>query len=198
MHRCFTGEKMRTAAVIQAAGKGSRFHSDQYKLLAPVSGIPMILRTLDPVMQAAFDEIIVVIGAHCDEMRRTLLDYPVKIIENKEWESGQSSSLSAGVRAIKNTSDRACLMLGDQPFLKAETLRALLTSSDNHPSEIIVPFYQEKRGNPIIVPSSRYDQLLELTKGDQGGKQLLITAGYYELSVADEGILRDIDTVSDL
>ena len=37
---------MRSAAVIQAAGKGSRFHSGQYKLLTPVDGVPMILRTL--------------------------------------------------------------------------------------------------------------------------------------------------------
>ena len=63
---------MKNAAVIQAAGKGSRFHSDQYKLLTPVAGVPMILRTLDPVLHAGFDEIVVVVGFHAAEMQDAL------------------------------------------------------------------------------------------------------------------------------
>ena len=194
-----TGEDtMRTAAVIQAAGKGSRFHSDQYKLLTPVDGVPLILRTLEPVLRVGFDDVVVVVGFHAEEMRKVLVDYPVRIIENKNWEEGQSTSLSAGVRAVSGSSDRVCLLLGDQPFLHAETLRALMAESDAHPEEIIVPFFKEKRGNPILVPSRFYALLLELTKGDMGGKQLLKTVGYRELSVEDPGILRDIDTVEEL
>ena len=189
---------MINAAVIQAAGKGSRFHSDQYKLLAPVAGVPMILRTLDPVLHAGFDEIVVVVGFHAAEMRDALADLPVRIVENTEWEAGQSTSLSAGVRAVQDSSDRACLLLGDQPFLRTDTLQALLKESDEHPEEIIVPFFQEKRGNPIVVPAVYYEKLLGLTAGDEGGKKLLKTVGYRVLPVKDPGVLRDIDTVGEL
>lgn len=189
---------LKSAAVIQAAGKGSRFHSNQYKLLTPVNGSPMIIRTLEPVLQAGFDEIVVVTGAHADKMRDALAGYPVKIIVNPEWEKGQSTTLSAGVRAIAGTSDRACLLLGDQPYLKKETLSALLRESDKYPDEIIVPFYQGKRGNPIIVPAARYALMLELSQGDNGGKQLLATVGYHQMDSADRGVLRDIDTVEEL
>ena len=189
---------MKDAAVIQAAGKGSRFHSDQYKLLASVDGVPMILRTLEPVLHAGFDEIVVVIGCHAAEMRDILADLPVRIVENKDWEKGQSTSLSAGVRAVRDSSDRACLLLGDQPFLRSDTIRALLKESVSHPEEIIVPFFQEKRGNPIVVPEVYYERLLALTEGDVGGKQLLKAVGYRVLPVDDPGILRDIDTVGEL
>ena len=158
----------------------------------------MILRTLEPVLKAGFDDVVVVIGAHADEMKKILVDYPVHIIDNQLWERGQSTSLSAGVRFIKNTSDRVCLLLGDQPFLQAETLDALIRESDLHPDQIIVPYYNEKRGNPIIVPSKFYDLLLELTQGDTGGKKLLQTVGYHILNVNDAGIIRDIDTVEEL
>ncbi len=188
----------KNAAVIQAAGKGSRFQGGMYKLLTPVDGKPMILKTLEPVLQTGFDEVVVVIGAHSDEMRNILVNYPVKIIENKGWEQGQSTSLAAGVRAVETTSDRACLMLGDQPFLKASTLRELLTESENHPDEVIVPMYGKKRGNPIVVPSYRYALLLELTRGDVGGRQLLETVGYRGYFVDDPGVIRDIDTVNDI
>ena len=189
---------MKSAAVIQAAGKGSRFHSDQYKLLAPVAGVPMILRTVEPVLQTGFDEVVIVVGCHAAEMRAVLAGLPVKIVENRDWEKGQSTSLSAGVRAVQHISDRACLLLGDQPFLRADTLRALLTGSDDHPGEIIVPFYQGRRGNPIIVPSVCYELLLSLTEGDEGGRKLLKTSACRELSGDDPGILRDIDTVGEL
>ena len=189
---------MKNAAVIQAAGKGSRFHSDQYKLLAPVDGVPMILRALEPVLYAGFDEIVVVVGFHAAEMRDALADLPVRIVENKEWEAGQSTSLSAGLRAVQDSSDRACLLLGDQPFLRKDTLQSLLKESDEHPEEIIVPFFQEKRGNPIVVPVIYYEKLLALTAGDEGGKKLLKTVGYRVLPVEDPGVLRDIDTVGEL
>lgn len=189
---------MKNAAVIQAAGAGSRFHSDQYKLLTQVEGVPMILRTLEPVLKAGFDDVVVVIGAHANEMKKLLVNYPVHIVDNQLWERGQSTSLSAGVRFIKKTSDRVCLLLGDQPFLQAETLDALIRESDLHPDQIIVPYYNEKRGNPIIVPSKFYDLLLELTQGDMGGKKLLQTVGYHILNVNDAGIIRDIDTVEEL
>lgn len=189
---------MKTAAVIQAAGKGSRFHSDQYKLLTPVNGKAMILHTLKTVLAAGFDEVVVVIGAHAAEMNEILLDYPVRIIENKNWEKGQSTSLAAGVHAVEQTSDRACLLLGDQPFLKAETLRCLLRESDQFPEEIIVPAYMGKRGNPIIVPALRYPLLLELTQGDMGGKKLLQTVGYRTLETDDPGVIRDVDTIEEL
>ena len=189
---------MKSAAVIQAAGKGSRFHSGQYKLLSPVNGKPMVIQTLVPVLAAGFDHVVIVIGAHADEMWAALKDLPVRVIENRDWELGQSTSLSAGMCAIQHSSDRVCLLLGDQPFLKAETLRALQEESDKFPDEIIVPFYKGKRGNPIIVPSRYYERLLELTGGDEGGKKLLKEAGYHVLSVDDPGILRDIDTIEDL
>ncbi|MBQ6510195.1 MAG: nucleotidyltransferase family protein [Flexilinea sp.] len=189
---------MKNAAVIQAAGKGSRFLSDQYKLLAPVGGVPMILRTSEAVLQAGFDEVVIVVGFRAADMREVLAGLPVRIVENPDWEKGQSTSLSAGVRAVQDTSDRVCLLLGDQPFLRPETLRALIEGSESHPGEIIVPFYQGKRGNPIVVPSVYYEELLSLTEGDEGGRKLLKTAGYRELSVDDPGVLRDIDTVGEL
>ncbi len=188
----------KNAAVIQAAGKGSRFKADTYKLLAPVEGKPMIIRTLEPVLEAGFEEIVVVIGAHANEMRRELMHYPVKIIENKYWEQGQSTSLAAGLRAVEHSSERACLMLGDQPFLQASTLKALLAESEAHPDDVIVPMYGKKRGNPIVVPAYRYALLLELSEGDKGGRKLLETVGYRELSTDDPGVLRDIDTEEDI
>ena len=185
-------------AVILAAGKGSRFLSGEYKLLAPLDGVPLIVRTLEPVLQAGFDEVIIVIGAHGDEMRRVLQHYPVRIVENNEWERGQSTSLTAGIRALDSRSERACLLLGDQPWLRAETLRSLVAASEECPAEVIVPFYEDRRGNPIVVPASLYGKLVELSSGDMGGRKFLQVVGYRPFPVEDPGVLRDVDTIEEL
>ena len=188
----------RNAAVIQAAGKGSRFHSEQYKLLVKIDGIPLIRRTLAPVLESGFDDVVVVIGAHADEMRKCLADMPVKIIENKNWEEGQSTSLKIGLSAVQDNSDRVCLLLGDQPFLLAETLKKLLAASEDDPENVIVPEYEHKRGNPIVVPVKYYDLLRTFSEGDKGGKKLLEEVGYVPIAVMDPGVLWDIDSVEEL
>ena len=185
-------------AVILAAGMGSRFHSGKYKLLAPVDGIPLIVRTLSAALSAGFDDVFAVIGAHADEMRDALKDYPVRIVENNSWQDGQSSSLAAGVRALPKTSDRVCLLLGDQPWIRPETIRTLVKEAESHPDDVIVPFFRERRGNPIVVPAALYGTMLSFSRGDMGGRVFLEKNGYRSVSVEDPGVIRDVDTVEEL
>ena len=52
---------MRTAAVVLAAGGGSRF-SDGYKLLAPFRGRALVTWAAEAAEEAALDETVVVVG----------------------------------------------------------------------------------------------------------------------------------------
>ncbi len=187
----------KNAAVVLAAGKGSRFRSG-YKLLTPLNGEPLIRRTLRTVLAAGFDEVFVVTGAHHEEMARALADCPVTLVRNPEWEQGQSTSLKAGMRAVGADYERTVIFLGDQPYLKPETVALLLKTSDEYPEEIIVPVRAERRGNPIVVPARYYEKLIELTSGDSGGKLLLKTYGFHAVPVDDSGVLKDIDTIEDI
>ena len=158
----------------------------------------MILQTLSSALKAGFDAVFVVIGAHADEMRDVLKDLPVQIVENHSWEEGQSSSLSAGIRALPDDSECVCLLLGDQPWIRPETLRQLLKEAGAHPKEVIVPFYMKRRGNPIVVPASLYGTMLRLSQGDMGGRIFLEKNGYRSVTVDDPGVIRDVDTVEEL
>lgn len=187
----------KNAALVLAAGKGSRFEPG-YKLLTSLGGEPLIRCTLRTVLSAGFDEVFVVIGAHHEEMERVLADCPVTLVRNSEWEQGQSSSLKVGMRAVGMNYERTVIFLGDQPFLRQETVSALLRISDERPNEIIVPVCDGRRGNPIVVPSRYYAKLVELSTGDIGGKMLLKTYGFHAVPVDDVGVLKDIDTIEDI
>lgn len=54
--------KTRTAAIVLAAGKGSRMHMDIQKQYAEILGRPVIAHTLDSFEASEVDEIILVVG----------------------------------------------------------------------------------------------------------------------------------------
>jgi molybdenum cofactor cytidylyltransferase len=71
-------------------------------------------------------------------------------------------------------------------------LQALAAGAD-----MVAPFYEGKRGNPVGFSAACLPELLAL-QGDQGARALLAQSGLQKLPVSDSGILRDIDTPADL
>lgn len=51
------------AAIILAAGKGTRMKSDLHKVLHPIAGRPMLLHLIDSVGQLSPERVVVVTGA---------------------------------------------------------------------------------------------------------------------------------------
>ena len=90
---------MTTAAVILAAGSGSRFHGDAHKLLSDFRGRPLVSWALRHAIGAGLDETLVVTGAvdltAVDDRRRGV----VRVDANTRWAEGQATSLQAAVDA---------------------------------------------------------------------------------------------------
>ena len=93
------------SAIVLAAGGGSRFGGG--KLLARLGGQPLIEAVLDNLREAPVDEVIVVIGAEAERLREVCERYAIRIVENEEWEQGQSTSVLAGLRACAGGAQRA-------------------------------------------------------------------------------------------
>ena len=53
---------MTTAAVVLAAGGGTRFAGDAHKLLAPLRGRPVVVHAVSAALDAALDEVLVVVA----------------------------------------------------------------------------------------------------------------------------------------
>lgn len=73
------------AAIILAAGKGTRFKSETVnKVVLPLGGKPMILRTVDFVKNLNLEPIIVVVGFAKDSVIEALKGKHVVFVEQKE------------------------------------------------------------------------------------------------------------------
>ena len=66
--------KKNIAAIILAAGMGTRMKSDKAKVLHEIQGKPMILYVLETARKVVGDNIIVVIGNQAETVRAVVSD----------------------------------------------------------------------------------------------------------------------------
>lgn len=186
------------AGVLLAAGVSSRF-GEPNKLLARLDGEPLVRRAARTVLEASVDPVVVVVGYEADRVRAALDGLDVTFVENDDYEQGQATSVSAGVRAVRDQNvDAALFALGDMPSVRPETVNALVDAYRAGVGDALAAAYDGQRGNPVLFDAHYFDRLADVS-GDTGGRQILLTSEDAVLvETGDPGVLTDIDTRSDL
>jgi molybdenum cofactor cytidylyltransferase len=196
-------ERPKVAAIVLAAGASTRY--GQPKQLLPVGGKTMLQHVVDIVLASPVDQTIVVLGHRADEMGAsvrqglpTAADKPADIVTNEDWEAGLSTSMQAGLRAVRSDAQAALFVLADQPTITPEIIAALLGRYQGTGAPIVVPTYQGKRGNPVLFDRSLFAELMKV-RDDQGGRQLIDMYGdrTERVEVGSEAVLIDVDTEED-
>ncbi|WP_256584443.1 NTP transferase domain-containing protein [Pseudomonas sp. SWI6] len=183
------------AALVLAAGWATRFGSDK-RVAALPSGQTLLAETLRQALEH-FDEVLVVVRPG-DEPQRLGIGPDAKLVYAAHAENGLSASLAAGIQALQASRAQAvAIMLGDMPWVTAHTLRRLRAeASETH---IVMPFHQDERGHPVLFGRAFWPAL-ECVQGDQGGRQVILDNrhAWRRVDVEDSGVLRDVDTPTDL
>ena len=186
----------RVSGIILAAGQSKRM--GQIKQLLPFRGKPLISHIACIALASQLDEVIVVLGYGAYEIRMTVDFGDAQVIMNDDYRLGQSTSLRAGISAISNRSEAALFILGDQPLVNTGVINRLIEEFKRNRVGFLVPTFQGKRGNPVLVGRSCFS-LLESLTGDQGARALFeeYEDQLKECDVRDRGIHVDIDTLDD-
>ncbi len=131
----------RFAAIILAAGEGTRLNSARPKVLHEIAGQPMIrhvvdaLRPLDPAVT------IIVIGRDMDSVAQAVAPVP-SVVQSPPRGTGDALRAARPVLAgtlIKGGAIRDILVLfGDHPLLRPETLSLLLAERRRAPGAAVV------------------------------------------------------------
>lgn len=182
---------MTTAAVLLAAGAGSRFDGPAHKLRALLDGRPVLSWALDAVLAAGLDEVIVVTGAvDVDD----LLPPGVRVVRNARWADGQATSVRAGVEAAAAAGHDAVVVgLGDQPFVSSEAWSAVARTVA---TPIAVATYAGRRRNPVRLGAAVWPLLP--VDGDEGARSVIRLRPDLVTEVPCSGDPADIDTSDDL
>ncbi len=171
-----TQRSVQPVVVVLAAGRGERFAASggaTHKLQALLAG----RRVIDHVLAAVRESGLV----H-------------HVVEADASRPGMGDSIAAGVRATREAGGWLILP-ADLPLVRASTLRAVAQALQAHP--VVVPVHAGLRGHPVGF-SAVCREALEALAGPQGAAPVVRAHGATELSVDDDGVLTDVDTVQDL
>ena len=176
-------------------GAGGSKRLGRPKQLLPYRDGTLLGHVVAVARACAFDQTIVAIGGAAADVRANVDLSGAEVVVNDAYGEGCSSSIAAALEAVDPRCDVLVLMLGDQPGVTAETVRALLAGRRDAP--LAVCRYEDGRGHPIAFARSTFGALADL-HGDKGVWRLLDQGGDDVAEVAVTGrIPLDVDTPED-
>ena len=147
------------SAILLAAGESRRMNGIN-KLMLAVEGEPLLRRMVKTLLASHLAEVVVVLGHQADEARLLLHELEVRTVVNSDYREGQMSSVHCGLEALTRPCDGVMICLTDQPLLTAQDIDVLIDAFGRHGGSIVVPTYQGRRGNPIVLAYAHRAQIL--------------------------------------
>ncbi len=165
---------MKLAAVILAAGQGTRMKSNLPKVLHNIAGKPMVRYALDAARAMSADKTILVVG-HGAEQVRAAVGGDALFAEQKE-PRGTGHAVLAARDLIRGKVDTVLVTYADMPLLRTETLQRLvdLHASSRAPITMLTATAQDSMGFGRIVRNKRQRVLGIVEEADATPEQLAI------------------------
>jgi molybdenum cofactor cytidylyltransferase len=185
----------KSSGIILAAGSSERYGKP--KQLVEWNGKPILRNVVENALSSSLSEVIVVIGAVVEPILEMLSDLPVKIINNKLWQAGQSSSIHSGLDGLDQHSKSAVFLLGDQPQISSSLINEILSVHSTSLAPVIAPEYEGQRANPVLFDQVTFDALRRI-EGDMGGRAIFNVFKPLLVPWNDRRILFDIDRPEDI
>jgi molybdenum cofactor cytidylyltransferase len=181
------------ACIVLAAGKSTRFGRDKRQIRND-SGQTLLDLTLNSIPPIFRQRLLVLHPG--DETLGARYENNWQVIYAGMAVHGMGHSIAAAISQVSDCT-AALIALADMPLVLPETYSLLQQAAE--PGRIVVPYFAQQRGNPVMIGSQLFPQLAEL-KGDSGARQLMQRHAELvdRLEVADPGILRDVDTQEEL
>jgi len=163
------------AAVVLAAGEGSRYGGPKQQVL-----LPHVLRRL---ARAPVDEVVVVLGAH---------PVPVEgaqVVSCPDWERGPGASLRSGLAALGPQVEAAVVCLADGPLLDPQAVARVVSAWRAGAGEVVAASYGGARGHPVCLGRSVWGSVPD--EGARALEPVLVPCD-------DLRFPEDVDTEADL
>jgi len=161
----------------------------------------LLRRVLRTCFSAGLPEVFVVTGFAADLVRDAAgpPDHRIRFAHNPDWQTGQLSSLLAGIDAASEHLVEAVLVtLVDVPFASVDTFARVLRAWRSTRAPIVRPARDSKHGHPVIFDRAVFDELR--SADPQVGAKAVIRAHQHQIvnvTVDDDGAFIDLDTDED-
>lgn len=115
------------AAIILAAGKGTRMKSDLPKVVHPIGGRPMVCAVVDACLAAGCKRIVAVVGYKQEDVRAALRGYDVEFaVQEPQFGTGHAVQCAEEIFKGAGSSGDTFVLCGDGPLIRLATLEKVL------------------------------------------------------------------------
>jgi bifunctional UDP-N-acetylglucosamine pyrophosphorylase/glucosamine-1-phosphate N-acetyltransferase len=112
------------AAIVLAAGKGTRMKSSRHKVLHPVAGRPMIEHLLASLAELSPERTVVVVGEGRDQLEAQLGGRATLVVQ--EPQLGTGHAVLQAREALDGFEGDVLVLYADVPFVRPATMRAMI------------------------------------------------------------------------
>ena len=151
------------AAIILAAGKGTRMKSDLHKVLHPIAGKPMLMHLLDQFVLMGLNRIVVVAGDRREQLDAALEGRDVTTVLQRPQLGTAHAALQAR-EALTGFSGNILVCFGDVPMVLAETVQRLNAALEGDAKVAVLGFRPDdalQYGRIIAEPDGTVLKMVE-------------------------------------
>jgi bifunctional UDP-N-acetylglucosamine pyrophosphorylase / glucosamine-1-phosphate N-acetyltransferase len=155
---------MRTiAAIILAAGKGTRMKSDLHKVLHPIAGRPMLMHLMASVDALQPAKKVVIVGSGKEQLEAALKGSAELAVQ--EPQHGTGHAVQQAEAALTGFEGDVLILYGDVPFVPTATMQVMIDrlNAADAPAVVVLAFEPEDPTGygRVIVESGRIVKMVE-------------------------------------
>jgi bifunctional UDP-N-acetylglucosamine pyrophosphorylase/glucosamine-1-phosphate N-acetyltransferase len=161
-----------TAAIVLAAGLGTRMKSNVPKVLHPIAGREMILQVLDSLSKISPEKIVLVIGPEMNSVSAVVAaaGYRVDVVVQQD-RLGTGHAVQQAEKILSGYSDNVLILYGDSPLITSNTMENMLQarSEKTNPAVVVLgfrPFDPAEYGRLALDEIGNLKALLEVQDAD--------------------------------
>lgn len=151
------------AAIILAAGKGTRMKSDLHKVLHPIAGRPMLMHLMDAVDALNPAKKVVVVGSGKEQLEAALAGSAELAVQEPQHGTGHAVQMAEA--ALVGFNGDVLILYGDVPFVPTATMQAMIDRlhEDDDPAVIVLGFEPEdtQAYGRVVAANDRIEWMVE-------------------------------------
>lgn len=167
---------MQVSLIVLAAGMGTRMNSDLPKVLHPLGGVPMLHHALAAGRALEPDRVVVVTGNGAAAVAKAVHDFDEDALTVlQEPQLGTAHAVAQAAPLLSDARGEAIVLYGDTPFIRSETLQAMLAARTKH-GVVVLGFHAADPGRygRLIVEGDQLARIVEWKDATEGQRAITL------------------------
>jgi bifunctional UDP-N-acetylglucosamine pyrophosphorylase / glucosamine-1-phosphate N-acetyltransferase len=164
------------AAIVLAAGKGTRMKSAVHKVLHPIAGRPMIEHLLAALRDLAPARTVVVVGDGREQLEAQLRGRAELVVQAPQLGTGHA--VQQAQDALTGFDGDVLVLFGDVPFVRAATMRAMIErlQAADAPEAVVLGFAPEDplQYGRVIAEDGQIARMVEFKDADESERACML------------------------